>query len=480
MKKILLLLLVLCLALSLAACSQEPAPPTPAGEDGASELAGLETLVEPTDDPREMGIADLTGRWEMIHGETEGYSFDAGSDMTAYLEFFEDGTAAYSVCQWDGEWQTEENIAVTREDTALYDGCENDAWCARLLVADPNVELYAAPLDRTTLQVLQFTYFDENDEYPVVSIATYRRLPTAEQAAESLAQLRQTLTDGGYVCGVAYLDVCDGAYPDGLQGYLRDTAYPTELPFVTAIDDDHWADWYGYDLYCVVPADPSASVAVNVWDPMTGEDGEVLYRSESGDPIVIQCNGDEGYTPNTHVIIVDSSGSSVDFFPMMDAATRTLDVPDRGDPWMYDFTLYNTDGLTPEALLGDWAAFDLTDGDGNPRTCGLSFYEDGTMEYWYGEPMSDILERFEGTWFVNDQSPTATGRPLNVQFDMTLTGGAVLEDGGVEPYDFWGTYDISLSPNDDSGDFIVVEHIGGNPLLYGRDYEWFDFVRSVG
>ncbi len=94
MKKILLLLLVLCLALSLAACSQEPAPPAPAGEDGASELAGLETLVEPTDDPREMGIADLTGRWEMIHGETEGYSFDAGSDMTAYLEFVEDGTAA--------------------------------------------------------------------------------------------------------------------------------------------------------------------------------------------------------------------------------------------------------------------------------------------------------------------------------------------------------------------------------------------------
>ncbi len=461
MKKLLLLLLALCLILSLAACGQgggEPEPGGTGGEDPAPQTAQ-------TDDPERMGLADLVGSWELVSGETEGFTFtvDEGG-MIAYLEFSEDGTASYREMQMYEPWEIHEGMAVEMQDVPLYDGCGNEAWSAQLITNDPSVEWYVTLLSRDTLRFMQFAYYDE-DEYPVVFLGTFQRLETEEERADSLAQLRQQM-DRDYLCGVAYLGVCDGAYADGIRGQLRGTGYIEQYPFLA---DCQWVDWYGYELYCVVPRDPNASVAVNVWDPMTGEDGEVLYRSESGEPIIIQCNGDEGYNPNTHVTIVDSDGAVADFFPMLDAAAGTLDVPDRDDPWMYDFTLEDIRGahaVTEDELIGDWAAFDLADGNGNARTCGLSFYPDGTVDYWYGEPYSDILERFSGTWELDSGS---------VILDMTLVGGAVCDDG-VEPYDFWGMFDVYAR----TGDALALTHAGGYPLLYGWDGSSIEFTRSVG
>ncbi len=463
MKKLLLLILALCLILSLAACGQGGDSPEPDTPD--SGPAAVPENV-PTDDPEQMGLADLAGSWEMVSGEIEGYTFytDEGG-MIAYLDFTEDGRATYREAQPGDPWEIHEDMAVEMQDVPLYDGCGNEAWSAQLITGDPDLEWYVTLLSRNILRFMQFAYFDD-EEYPVVFLATFERMETEEDRAASLADLRQELEDGDYVCGVAYLGVCDGAYADGIRGQLRGTGYMEQYPFIA---DCEWADWFGYDLYCVVPRDPSASMAVNAWDPFTGEDGEVLYRSESGEPIVIQCNGDEGYTPNTHVTIVDSDGRTVDFFPLLDAASGTLDVPDRDDPWMYDFTLEDVRGVhipTEDEMTGDWAASWLTDGNDNPRTCGLSLNGDGTVDYWYGEPYSDILERFSGTWELDSGT---------LILDMTLTGGAAYEDG-EEPYDFWGMFDVSTRTDDT----LTLTHVAGLPLLYGWDGSAIEFVRSMG
>lgn len=454
MRKLLVSVLALCLLLSLAACGQGGGEPGPDGKPPAVQ----------TDDPEKMGLADLAGSWEMVSGEIEGFTFSVEEGgMVAYLDITEDGIATYREIQTYEPVEIHDNMAVEMQDNALYDGCPNSAWCAQLITDDTDVEYYVTLFDRDTLRLMQYSYF-EGEEYPVVFLATFRRMASEAEIADSLSQLREQLQDGDYVCGVAYLGICDGAYADAIRGQLRGTGYIEAYPF---LPECQWVDWFGYELYCVVPRDPNASVAVNVWDPFSGEDGEVLYRSESGDPIIIQCNGDEGYNPNTHVTIVDSDGSSVDFFPMLDSGA--LDVPDRNDPWMYDFTLegaVKNEMPDAEDIVGDWATYEVIDGNGDSRVCGLSLYGDGTGEYWYGEPYSDIIERFSGTWEISSGVLT---------LELFLVGG-VAYDEGVEPYDYWAQFDVSVWPDGS----MTLLHTGGLPLLYGMNSQPVDFVRAMG
>ena len=57
----------------------------------------------------------------------------------------------------------------------------------------------------------------------------------------------------------------------------------------------------GGSLFCVVPRDPNATVVVNRvrWNEAKGgyETLEVLYRSESGDPILLFISNDLGLSP---------------------------------------------------------------------------------------------------------------------------------------------------------------------------------------
>lgn len=128
----------------------------------------------------------------------------------------------------------------------------------------------------------------------------------------SLTSLRQAMVGTSQIFAAAYIDSTDEDFDGNTVGWIE-KSFPGlcgDLPFVCSIPEDRIiGEKYG-ELYCIVPLDPGASVAVN---KLTA-DNSVLYRSESGEPILIFCNGSET-VPDTLVTVTDNDGNTVSWSP---------------------------------------------------------------------------------------------------------------------------------------------------------------------
>ena len=109
--------------------------------------------------------------------------------------------------------------------------------------------------------------------------------------AASLVSVRQAMIDTPAMVAVAYMGGTDSMESVDAVEWVKTLlpGFTGNLPFITAIDDSHIVgDRYG-ELYLVVPCDENASVSVNRVDEI-GEVTELLYRSESGEPLLVFAN----------------------------------------------------------------------------------------------------------------------------------------------------------------------------------------------
>ena len=116
------------------------------------------------------------------------------------------------------------------------------------------------------------------------------------------------------------------------------------LPFLLTIREENIIGNFGY-LFCIVPADEAATVAVNrrPWNAETEsyEEPEVLYRSESGSPILVMCPN-EDWIPDTEVIITDSNGTATIWSPYLDPGYHISALRnENGESLIFDFTSYD-------------------------------------------------------------------------------------------------------------------------------------------
>ena len=163
--------------------------------------------------------------------------------------------------------------------------------------------------------------------------------PTQEAPQDaSLVSLRQAMVETPQVFAVAYLgypEIIDQDMQADPFAIMQETAYwlREDLPFLMDIPQDRIVGETG-ELYCIVPKDENATVAVNkgTWvgdsEPLIYE--EVIYRSESGDPILLFCNG-SGWEPDTQVVITDSNGTVTTWYPQLD--DNQCAMPLRNDNW---------------------------------------------------------------------------------------------------------------------------------------------------
>ena len=119
---------------------------------------------------------------------------------------------------------------------------------------------------------------------------------TGNDNDDSLALLRKHMAEvPDYIFAVAYISSAAGG-PDDFELPIQEwvsKAAPelcAQYPFVQNIPRERVVG-SGGSLFCVVPRDPNASVAVNriQWNEKTGgyDNVEVLYRSESGEPFLM-------------------------------------------------------------------------------------------------------------------------------------------------------------------------------------------------
>ena len=99
----------------------------------------------------------------------------------------------------------------------------------------------------------------------------------------------------------------------------------------------------GYELYCIVPA-YGATLAVNEWvcnegNGFVGENGQVLYRSDEADPILLFCNVSD-IIPSTEVVITTRQGDVLDWNPCLSLQDGTVNTPWNLGGGVWDLTRY--------------------------------------------------------------------------------------------------------------------------------------------
>ena len=167
---------------------------------------------------------------------------------------------------------------------------------------------------------------------------------SAENA--SLNSLRQAMVETPQLFAAAYFgyhETLDSPLPVDPIPVMQENAPQlcADLPFLLEIPEDRIIG-EGGDLFCIVPLDEDAAVAVSkgYWDEENQQHiyDDILYSSNTGEPILLWCNTD--WEPDTEVYISGPSGE-VFWYPQEDD-NRCVSSQrnDDGEELFHDFSPY--------------------------------------------------------------------------------------------------------------------------------------------
>ena len=301
----------------------------------------------------------------------------------------------------------------------------------------------------------------------------------SQEAETSLEWLRDRIDFPTTMFGAAYLGYVGGLFEEGFEAgfpsWLLETneAMLLEYPFIAEIDEGHIIGGAGH-LYCIVPVDENATVAINrvQWNEKTQTDEvtEVLYRSESGEPVLLFANLDGvAYEADTQVFITDNNGNTCEWEPSLDATSHLAPcISEAGDYLSFDFTEYawynapaefsawladGWSGMTALGLAGSqrdgmgWITETMVGETSRYAYFSLRFYPEdetgGTVDLnWAYEGSDDFTEMWSGFWTIQ----TIPDGPSYVTLSLSLVGG---KNYGVTdgPMYLCETYPLLISPS---------------------------------
>lgn len=192
----------------------------------------------------------------------------------------------------------------------------------------------------------------------------------SEYAATSLTALRREMDGTTYLFAAAYLGYIGEATENPAE-WIQDICpqIMVDYPFIKEISEKQIVGNIG-DLYCIVPRDAQASVMIRQMideeDTADGakKAGDVLYRSETGMPILLFCN-EFRYRDraDVEISVEGTDGKQAVWQPMLDKAEYiVLPQNDAGEFLAMDFTYYpnGNAGFGDTTPMG-WYAPDLED-----------------------------------------------------------------------------------------------------------------------
>ena len=273
---------------------------------------------------------------------------------------------------------------------------------------------------------------------------------------DSLDLLRQELDDRQQDerFAVAYIGDIDGKLSDlavPLRDWMNDTApgLCAQYTFVRNIPQERVVGDSG-SLFCVVPHDPNATVAVNRarWSEAKGgyETVEVLYRSESGEPILLFVSNDLGTVPTdtTELLLTDSHSDTLSWYPIPGIVALPYDY-ENDRKLAYDFTncggsIVGGGEIGWTCPSGSQLTREVWAWDGNtdkPALATLELHANSSQEdywgtatftWWYESDFVTPEEVYTGDWGL-----TGNGEYSGViMLDLTRTGGKRYTPGETE------------------------------------------------
>ena len=301
----------------------------------------------------------------------------------------------------------------------------------------------------------------------------------SQEAETSLEWLRDRIDFPTTRFGAAYLGYVGGLFEEGFEAGFPSWLWETnealllEYPFIAEINEEHIIGGAGH-LYCIVPVDENATVAINRvrWNEKTHTDEvtEVLYRSESGEPVLLFANLDGiAYEADTQVFITDNNGSTCEWYPSLDAMSYLAPcISEAGDYLSFDFTEYawynapsgfaawladGWSGMTALGLAGSqrdgmgWITETMVGETSRYAYFSLRFYPEdeagGAVDLeWTYKGSDDTEEMWSGFWTIQ----TVPDGPSYVTLSLSLVGG---KNYGVTdgPMYLCETYPLLISPS---------------------------------
>ena len=298
----------------------------------------------------------------------------------------------------------------------------------------------------------------------------------SQEAETSLGWLRDRIEFPMTMFGAAYLGYVGGLFEEGFEAgfpaWLWETneAMLLKYPFIAEIDEEHIIGGAGH-LYCIVPVDENATLAINrvQWNAQTQQEEvtEVLYRSETGEPVLLFANLDGvAYEADTQLFITDSN-NTYEWYPGLNAESRLAPALSY-DYHIWDFTEYTWQyappslaqwladgwgGVTALSLAGSesygmgWFYQTMVGQTDRVAYFSLRFYHDdesgGSVDLeWSYEGSSDFEEMWSGFWTIE----SVMDGPSYVTLSLSLVGGNRYEtsDG---PFYMSETYPFLISPS---------------------------------
>lgn len=265
----------------------------------------------------------------------------------------------------------------------------------------------------------------------------------------TLETLQNMALEQHFACAVVFLG--SGSSIDEIleNADLSRYSYGKEIPesrYVSAPDG-------GYELYCIVPA-YGATLAVNEWvcdedNGFVGETGQVLFRSDEAEPILLFCNVSD-IIPNTEVVITTRQGEVLDWNPCLSLQDGTVNIP-----WNLGESVWDLTGYDKAPFEGWWTA--LARGkDGQALNLNLSFEKSGCALYYnYGAGSDEPFTEFSGSWLILDGEDAGWDVPRQMQF--TLYG----RTDGAE--NIRGIYRVTRRSESE----LEVTRVDGDPLVPG-------------
>lgn len=315
---------------------------------------------------------------------------------------------------------------------------------------------------------------------------------TGNDNDDSLTLLRKNMAEvPDYIFAVAYISSAAGGSDDfelPIQEWVSKAAPElcAQYPFVRNIPRQRVVG-SGGSLFCVVPRDPNASVAVNriQWNEKTGgyDNVEVLYRSESGEPILVFACADmgEGPYPDTEVIVTDSTGKTVTWYPIYGITALPYDY-EYDLPLGYSFTVCDEDYGGDVGDDGMWTAptaeqlaryvwtwqGDLAE---QPAMATMSLTQGSgaelgqiTFTWWYTKDYGDPQEIYEGSWSLTDGGE-------HIDLTMTRSGGRQYTEGET-PTTVSGMFPVQVPA---AFDVFPVLNVTGGGGAYGFPIQQFPY-----
>jgi hypothetical protein len=344
--------------------------------------------------------------------------------------------------------------------TLLLSGCAGSAEKV------PETKATETPVTTAAPEVPETTQMTEVPE-PVTE-------PDDELADASLVSLRQTMVETPQRFAVAYFGFLEEGQDPRARMAEAAPQLCENLPFLMNIQNVAGS---AGELFCLVPLDETASVAVNglVHNEETGleEYTDLLYRSETGDPLLILCNN-SGWEPDTQVTMVDSEGNVILWYPQTDLSGCVLPLYDENDNnQMQDFSAYaeflavDRDGgsqsLPPEELVGGWElAWTEVEGDRNeaePGSCCVEI----RMSASSGFLMTYTSREFSHNNFENEL----------LIFDNRELYYGCGNDAWVGDLDYVGPWDTTYTVTLTVDDILIKQNyflVDGAPMV---SYEFF-------